>query len=166
MPERPRIDKTDARLLERLQVDGRRAYADLGSDVGISGPSAHERIKKLEARGVIRGYAASVDPVSAGFIIVAFTWLTQAPGSAGTDLTDAFAAISEVEECHHIAGEADYLLKIRARDTRHLEDVIVRLQATPNVFTTQTEIVLSSAFERRPLRLVVDGEETVEAREP
>ena len=166
MPDRPKIDPTDARLLERLQADGRRAYADLGADVGISGPSAHERVKKLETRRVITGYAATVDPAAAGYPIVAFTWLTQAPGSAGADLTDAFAAIGEIEECHHIAGEADYLLKIRARDTRHLEDILVVLQATPHVFTTQTEVVLSSAFEHRPLRLVAPSGETGEAREP
>ena len=89
MPDRSRgdrtdrIDRTDARLLERLQVDGRRPYADLGADVGISGPSAHERVKKLEARGVIRGYAASVDPAAAGYGITAFSWLTQAPGTPG-----------------------------------------------------------------------------------
>ena len=154
------------KLLERLQVDGRRAYADLGADVGISGPSAHERVKKLEARGVISGYAATVDPAAAGYPIVAFTWLTQAPGSAGADLTEAFAAIDELEECHHIAGEADYLLKIRARDTRHLEEIIVRLQAIPRVFTTETDIVLSSAFEHRPLRLVSSSNETGQAREP
>ena len=154
MPERPAIDGTDARLLERLQVDGRRPYADLGAEVGISGPSAHERVKKLEAKGVIRGYAAIVDPAAAGYGVLAFTWLTQAPGTAGADLTDAFATIPEIEECHHIAGEADYLLKIRARDTRHLEEVLVRLQSTPNVFTTETDVVLSSGFERRPLRLV------------
>jgi Lrp/AsnC family transcriptional regulator, leucine-responsive regulatory protein len=165
MPDRSRsdrhdrIDRTDARLLERLQVDGRRPYADLGADVGISGPSAHERVKKLEARGVIRGYAASVDPAATGYSITAFSWLTQAPGSAGADLTDAFAAIPEIEECHHIAGEADYLLKIRARDTQHLETVIVRLQSIPKVFTSETDIVLSTAFERRPLRLV-DADET------
>ncbi len=164
--DRPKIDVTDARLLERLQADGRRAYADLGADVGISGPSAHERVKKLEARRVITGYAANVDPTAAGYPIVAFTWLTQAPGSAGADLTDAFAAIDEIEECHHIAGEADYLLKIRARDTHHLEELLVRLQATPHVFTTQTEVVLSSAFEHRPLRLVATSGETGEAREP
>jgi Lrp/AsnC family transcriptional regulator, leucine-responsive regulatory protein len=160
MPDRSRgdrhdrIDRTDARLLERLQVEGRRPYADLGADVGISGPSAHERVKKLEARGVIRGYAATVDPATAGYGITAFSWLTQAPGTAGADLTDAFAAIPEIEECHHIAGEADYLLKIRARDTRHLERVIVRLQAVPSVFTSETDVVLSTAFERRPLPLV------------
>ena len=84
------------------------------------------------------GYAAAVDPSAAGFPVLAFSWLTQAPGSAGADLTESFAAIPEIEDCHHIAGEADYLLKIRTRDTRHLEDVLVRLQATPHVFTTET----------------------------
>lgn len=162
MPERPTIDRTDARLLDRLQVDGRRPYAELGAEVGISGPSAHERVKKLEARGVIQGYAASVDPMAVGFTVVAFTWLTQAPGSAGADLTDAFAAVDEIEECHHIAGAADYLLKIRARDTLHLEAVLARLQSTPNVFTTETDVVLSSAFERRPLRLTPTPEKTAE----
>jgi Lrp/AsnC family leucine-responsive transcriptional regulator len=165
MPDRPAIDRTDARLLDRLQVDGRRPYAELGAEVGISGPSAHERVKKLESRGVIRGYHASVDPAAAGVTVLAFTWLTQAPGSAGLDLTNAFEAIPEIEECHHLAGEADYLLKIRARDTRHLEAILTRLQATPNVFTTETDVVLSSAFEHRPLRLAPVSEETGEPRE-
>ena len=166
MPERPAIDEIDAQLLDRLQADGRRSYADLGADVGISGPSAHERVKKLETRGVIRGYAADVDPPAAGFTILAFCWLTQAPGSRGADLTDAFAAIPEIEECHHIAGEADYLLKIRGRDTKHLERVIVRLQGTDHVFSTQTEVVFSSAFERRPLRLASSAAETGDGSKP
>jgi Lrp/AsnC family leucine-responsive transcriptional regulator len=146
-------DPVDARILDLLQADGRRSYSDIGASVGISGPSVHERVKKLEARGVITRYAALVDAPSVGFALLAFVWLTQAPGSAGTDLTDSFGAISEVEECHHIAGEADYLLKVRARDTAHLEAIIMRLQRTPYVFTTETSVVFSSAFERRPLVL-------------
>ena len=126
---------------------------------GSSGPSAHERVKKLEARGVIRGYAASVDPAAAGYGITAFSWLTQAPGTPGTDLTDAFAADPEVEECHHIAGEADYLLKIRARDTRHLEAVIVRLQGSPASSRARPTSSSRPTFERRPLRLA-DADET------
>ncbi len=165
MPDRPAIDRTDARLLDRLQVDGRRPYAELGAEVGISGPSAHERVKKLESRGVIRGYHASVDPAAAGFSVLAFTWLTQAPGSAGLDLTNAFEGIPEIEECHHLAAEADYLLKIRARDTLHLEAILARLQTTPNVFTTETDVVLSSAFEHRALRLAPAPEETGGPRE-
>lgn len=152
-------DRINMRILELLQADGRRTYAEVGAAIGISGPSVHERVKKLEARGVITGYAALVDASSVGIAVLAFIWLTQAPGSAGTDLTDAFSAIDEVEECHHIAGEADYLLKVRAHDTAHLERVILRLQRTPHVFTTETSVVLSTAFERRPLAVSAKSDE-------
>jgi Lrp/AsnC family transcriptional regulator, leucine-responsive regulatory protein len=150
------LSATDARVLEVLQRDGRRPYADLGAEIGMSGPSAHERVKKLEARGVIRGYAAVLDPTAVGLGILGFSWITQAPGTAATDLTDDFAAIPEIEECHHISGEADYLVKIRARDTRDFERVLRQVQATRHVFTTQTDIVLSSGFERRPIRLTAE----------
>jgi Lrp/AsnC family leucine-responsive transcriptional regulator len=153
-----RLSTNDARILEILQRDGRRPYADLGAEVGMSGPSAHERVKKLEARGAIRGYAAIVDPASVGLGILAFTWITQAPGTAATDLTDDLAVIPEIEECHHITGEADYLIKVRARDTRDLERILRQVQATRHVFTTETDVVFSSGFERRPLRLPIETE--------
>ena len=156
MPGADRLSTNDARILEILQRDGRRPYADLGAEVGMSGPSAHERVKKLEARGAIRGYAAIVDPASVGLGILAFTWITQAPGTAATDLTDDLAAIPEIEECHHITGEADYLIKVRARDTRDLERILGQVQATRHVFTTETDVVFSSGFERRPLRLPIE----------
>jgi len=151
-----RLSANDARILEVLQRDGRKPYADLGAEVGISGPSAHERVKKLEARGVIKGYAAVVDPDSVGLGILAFSWVTQAPGTSATDLTAEFAAIPEIEECHHIAGEADYLIKVRARDTHDLERVLRMVQATRHVFTTETDVVFSSGFERRPLPLATE----------
>ena len=152
MPVRSGLDRIDLRLLELLQADGRRPYAELGAEVGISGPSAHERVKKLEGRGVIEGYSAVVAPDALGYGVLAFTWLTQAPGTGAHDLTMDFAEIPEIEECHHIAGEADYLLKIRVRDTLDLERIIHRLQINQQVFSTETDVVLSSAFERRPLR--------------
>ena len=158
-----RISANDARILEVLQRDGRRPYAELGADVGMSGPSAHERVKKLEARGVIRGYAAIVDPDAVGLAILAFSWVTQAPGTAATDLTADFAAIPEIEECHHITGEADYLIKVRARDTRDLERVLRLVQATNHVFTTETDVVFSSGFERRPLPLSTETDAAVGA---
>ena len=163
MAANDRLSANDVRILELLQRDGRKAYADLGADVGISGPSAHERVKKLEARGVIRGYAAVVDPEAVGLGILAFSWVTQAPGTSATDLTEDFAAIPEIEECHHIAGEADYLIKVRARDTRDLERLLRLVQATRHVFTTETDVVFSSGFERRPLPL---ASETGEADGP
>jgi Lrp/AsnC family transcriptional regulator, leucine-responsive regulatory protein len=163
MASSDRISSNDARILEILQRDGRRPYADLGAEVGMSGPSAHERVKKLEARGVIRGYAALVDPTAIGYDILAFSWITQAPGTTSHDLTDAFAAIPEIEECHHITGEADYLIKVRARDTRDLERVLRAVQATPNVFQTETDVVFSSGFEHRPLHVPAETDDAVGA---
>jgi len=148
-----RIDDTDARILDLLQRDGRGSYAEVGQTVGMSGPSVHERVKKLEARGVIRGYSAQIDPNMLGYGVLAFIFIKQVPGTISTDMTGDFIAIDEIEECHHLAGEADYLLKVRAADTRHLERVLHAIQQVPHVFTTETQVVFSSAFERRPLRL-------------
>ncbi len=145
------LSDADARLLAILQADGRRSYADLGSDVGMAGPSAHERVKKLEARGVIRGYSADVDPQALGLTVLAFTWVTQAPGTITVDLMPEFARIPEIEECHHIAGEADYILKIRATDMEHLGQVVRRVQTTNHVFSTETDVVFTTGFEGRPL---------------
>lgn len=151
-----RISANDARILEVLQRDGRRPYAEIGADVGMSGPSAHERVKKLEARGIITGYAAVVDPHAIGYDILAFTWVTQAPGTVSHDLTESFAAIAEIEECHHITGEADYLIKVRARDTRDLERILRLVQSTKHVFQTETDVVFSSGFEHRPLHVPLE----------
>jgi Lrp/AsnC family leucine-responsive transcriptional regulator len=146
-----KLSQADVRILGILQRDGRRAYAEIGAEVGMSGPSAHERVKKLEARGIVRGYTAEVDPAAVGLGVLAFMWVTQAPGSIADDITDAFAAIPEVEACHRIAGEGDYLLKLRARDTADLERLVRRVQTTRHVYRTETDIVFSTPFERRPL---------------
>jgi len=154
------LSDTDARLLAILQADGRRSYADLGMDVGMAGPSAHERVKKLEARGVIRGYSADVNPAALGLGVLAFIWVTQAPGTVAADLMPAFEAIPEIEECHHITGEADYLLKIRAADMEHLGRVVRQIQTTEHVFATETDVVFTTGFEGRPLPVTRPEEAT------
>ena len=154
------LSENDARVLGILQAQGRRSYADLGTDLGMAAPSVHERVKKLEAKGVIRGYAADVDPAAVGLLVLAFTWVTQAPGTISVDLTPEFAEIRDIEECHHIAGEADYILKIRARDMDHLGEIVRRVQITTHVFSTETDVVFSTGFEGRPLPVepTVDAE--------
>lgn len=166
MPAEPKINPMDARILDILQRDGRRAYAEIGAEVGMSGPSAHERVKKLEARGIVRGYMAQLDPAAVGLGVLAFMWVTQAPGSIADDITDAFAEIREVEACHRIAGEGDYLLKIRARDTADLERVVRRVQTTRHVYRTETDIVFSTAFERRPLPILPDHDDGPRSASP
>ena len=157
MPKNDPLSATDARLLAILQTDGRRSFADLATDLGMAGPSIHERVRKLEARGAIRGYSAIVDPVALGLTVLAFTWVTQAPGTLVADLTAEFATIPEIEECHHIAGEADYLLKIRAHDMEHLGEVVRQVQTMEHVFTTETDVVFSTGFEGRPLPATTGG---------
>jgi len=156
------LSDTDARLLAILQKEGRRSYADLGSDLGMAGPSAYERVKKLESRGVIRGYAADVNPAAVGLSVLAFTWVTQAPGTVTVDLTPEFAAIPEIEECHYIAGAADYILKIRARDMDHLGAIVRRVQTTQHVFSTESDVVFSTGFEGRPIPFDRSGSDAVE----
>ena len=157
------LSDTDSRVLAILQKDGRRSYADLGADLGMAGPSAYERVKKLETRGVIRGYSADVSPTAVGLSVLAFTWVTQAPGTISMDLTPEFAAIPEIEECHYIAGEADYILKIRARDMEHLGVIVRRVQTTQYVFSTETDVVFTTGFEGRAIPLGDAGTETREA---
>jgi Lrp/AsnC family leucine-responsive transcriptional regulator len=160
------LSETDSRLLTVLQSDGRRSYADLGAELGMAGPSAHERVKKLESRGVIQGYRVAVDPAAVGLQVLAFTWVTQAPGTIADDLTPQFAAIPEIEECHYIAGEADYILKIRARDMEHLGEVVRRVQTTDHVFSTETDVVFSTGFEGRPLPLAARSRDERETGTP
>ncbi|MGZ8527460.1 MAG: Lrp/AsnC family transcriptional regulator [Candidatus Limnocylindrales bacterium] len=153
MTQKDRLSANDLRILSALQRDARASYADLGAAAGMSAPSAHERVKRLESRGIVRGYTPLIDPKAVGLGVLAFSRIRQAPGMATTDLTTDFATIPEVEDCHHVAGEADYLLKIRATDTLDLERVMRLVQAIPHVYTSETEIVFSTAFERRPLPL-------------
>ena len=129
----------------------------------MAGPSAYERVKKLETRGVIRGYSADVNPTAVGLSVLAFTWVTQAPGTISVDLTPDFAAIPEIEECHYIAGEADYILKIRARDMEHLGVIVRRVQTTQYVFSTETDVVFTTGFEGRAIPLGDIAPETPEA---
>ena len=157
------LSDTDARVRAILQRDGRRSYADLGTDLGMAGPSAYERVKKLETRGVICGYSADVSPTAVGLSVLAFTWVTQAPGTISMDLTPEFATIPEIEECHYIAGEADYILKIRARDMEHLGAIVRRVQTTQHVFSTETDVVFTTGFEGRAIPLgpaVMEAPET------
>ena len=158
------LSENDARVLGILQAQGRRSYADLGTDLGMAAPSVHERVKKLEAKGVIRGYTADVDPAAVGLSVLAFTWVTQAPGTVSKDLTPEFAAIAEVEECHYIAGEADYILKIRARDMEHLGSIVRLIQTAEDVFSTETDVVFTTGFEGRPMPITPKPAETGETR--
>src|SRR5262249_29294994 len=117
------LNDTDRAIIEVLQNEGRATYAQIAQQVGLSPAAVHERVKKLETRGVITGYHARIEPSEVGAGVTAFISVSQTAGPRGR-MEDVFAQIPWIEECHHIAGEESLLLKVRAESTRALEHVI------------------------------------------
>lgn len=142
-------DAIDRRILELLSDDGRMSFADLAREAGLSTSALHQRVKRLEQRGVIGGYRAVIDPKSVGLPITAFVSLTPLDPSAPDDLPDRLAGIWEVESCWSVAGAESYILKVRVAEPGELEALLNRIRAIANV-STRTTVVLSTPFEGRP----------------
>ena len=147
----PMLDERDLDIVAALQQDARATYADVAARVGLSASAVHDRVRKLEQRGVIRGYAAVVDPEALGLYVTALIAASPLDPRQPDDLPDRVAEFPEVEDCFSVAGETNYVLKVRTRTTTELEDLIRRLREKANV-ATRTTIALSIPFERRPLR--------------
>lgn len=135
-------------MLDLVQEDCRLSHAELGARVGLSASAAHERLRKLQARGVIRGYGARVDPKAIGLGVCAFILVVVERPEQEPGFRQAVAALAEVQECHHAAGEFSYLLKVRVADTDGLERFIMKkLKVLAGVVRSQTMIVLSTQKE-------------------
>ena len=145
------LDERDRAIVAALQDDARATYGDVGARVGLSASAVHERVRKLEHQGVIRGYRAVVDPEALGLFVTALIAATPLDPQQPDDLPDRVAAYPEVEDCLSVAGEANYVLKVRTGTTRDLEDLIRRLREQAGV-ATNTTIALSIPFEDRPLQ--------------
>ncbi|MGN0062963.1 MAG: Lrp/AsnC family transcriptional regulator [Nocardioides sp.] len=146
----PQVEGTDRKILSLLAVDGRMSFTDLGKATGLSTSAVHQRVKRLEARGLIHGYGASVDHDRLGRPLTAFISITPIDPSQPDDYPDRLASISEIESCWSVAGDESYILKIRVATPRDLEDLLARIRGAANV-STRTTIVLSTAYENRPV---------------
>jgi Lrp/AsnC family leucine-responsive transcriptional regulator len=150
------LDSLDRKVLEFLVRDGRATWAELGQLLGLSAPSAAERVRKLEQRGVIRGYAALIDPASVGRPLTAYISVSLASHRNRAAFLRAIAKMEQVAECHHVAGDDDYLLKVRCRGTQDLDHLLAReLKEKLGVARTRTTIVLSTAKES--VRVPIDA---------
>ena len=148
------LDEVDRRLLALAQVDGRRPYVELAAEVGLSVSAVNERMRRLRARGVVRGVVALLAPRSVGLDVLAFVQVLLDRPEHEAAFRAGVVATPEVLECHHVTGEWSYLLKVRTRDTGHLEEVLARgIKALPGVVRTQTLIALSSPKETTALDL-------------
>jgi Lrp/AsnC family leucine-responsive transcriptional regulator len=146
------LDERDLEIVTALREDARATYADVASRVGLSASSVHERVRKLEAAGVITAYRAVVDPEAIGLYVTALIAVTPLDPQQPDDLPERLADLPEVEDCLSVAGEANYILKVRTRSTNHLEELIRRLREKAGV-STRTTIALSIPFEGRPVNL-------------
>ncbi|MFN2526882.1 MAG: Lrp/AsnC family transcriptional regulator [Actinomycetota bacterium] len=143
------LDAVDRKILALLERDARMTYAEIATSVGLAASSVHERVRKLERAGAIRGYRADLDLESAGLPITAFVSLALRPASP-PDIPGRIAEFPLVESCYSVAGDNSYVLVVRAPTTKDLEELLDGLRAKLEVVTRST-IVLSTPFERRPL---------------
>ncbi|MFC3503783.1 Lrp/AsnC family transcriptional regulator [Micromonospora krabiensis] len=144
------MDAIDLSLVELLRGNARLSYAELARQVGLSAPAVHERVGKLEAGGVLRGYRADVAPEAIGLGVTALIGIVEDSGADTDDVLAAFRAMPEIESCYFMAGVESFLLKARVGTIAELEQLIVRLNRTPGVASTRTSIALSTKWENRP----------------
>ena len=142
------MDSTDRKILNILQSDARTPNAELARQVGMAPSAVLERVRKLEERGVIRGYEAKLDPKALDFGLLAYV-LVRTNESVGHPQSErALAEIPEVQEVHHVAGEDCFLLKVRVANTDALAALLRdRIGAVPTVRSTNTTIVLQTVKE-------------------
>ena len=146
----PEVEDTDRRILALLASDGRMSFTDLGKATGLSTSAVHQRVKRLEQRGLITGYGATVNHDELGLPLTAFISITPIDPSQPDDYPDRLRDIPEIESCWSVAGEESYILKIRVATPADLEDLVARIRAAANV-STRTTIVLSTPYENRPV---------------
>jgi Lrp/AsnC family leucine-responsive transcriptional regulator len=144
------VEETDRLILTLLATDGRMSYTDLGKATGLSTSAVHQRVKRLETRGLIKGYGATIDHEQIGLPLTAFISIRPIDPSQPDDSPERLRAVPEIESCWSVAGDESYILKVRVPTPLHLEDLLARVRAVANV-ATRTTIVLSTPYENRPV---------------
>ena len=142
------MDAIDRKLIDILQEDASLSYSVLGTKVGLSVSAVNDRVRKLREQGIIQAYRISVDPNAIGRALTAMVWLRTDPAKGNKKLVKSLIKADEVLECHHMTGRFDFLVKLRLRDTGHLESFISdTIKEMPGVVEVLPEIALSTSKE-------------------
>ncbi|MGZ4477884.1 MAG: Lrp/AsnC family transcriptional regulator [Nocardioidaceae bacterium] len=144
------MEDLDQRIVTLLAADGRMSFTDLGKATGLSTSAVHQRVKRLEQRGLIKGYGAAIDYDQVGLPLTAFISIRPIDPSQPDDSPDRLREITEIESCWSVAGDESYILKVRVATPTDIEDLLARIRAAANV-STRTTIVLSTPYENRPV---------------
>ncbi len=137
------------KILSLLAADGRLSFTELARQTGLSVSAVQQRVRRLEERGTICGYCARIDPEAAGLPLTAFVSIKPFDPSAPDDAPQRLAHLAAIEACHSVAGEENYILKVRVASPAALEELLQQIRAAANV-STRTTIVLSTPYEGRP----------------
>ncbi len=142
------MDSYDLKIIQQLMQHARTTWAELGSILGLSAPGATDRVRKLEEKGIIKGYCAIVDHEALGLSLAALVAVYLDRPRHRRLFLETIQHMPEVLECHHIAGDEDYLLKVRCRNTRDLERIISdQIKGIEGVIKTRTTIILATEKE-------------------
>jgi Lrp/AsnC family transcriptional regulator, leucine-responsive regulatory protein len=142
------LDDIDRILMRQLVADGRATLAELAASAGLSVSAVQSRVRRLEARGVVSGYSARINPEAVGQLLSAFVAITPLDPSQPDDAPARLAHIEEIEACHSVAGEESYVLLVRVGSARVLEELLQRIRTTANVQTRST-IILNTFYSDR-----------------
>ncbi len=147
------IDEIDRKILTILQANSRSSNAELAQNVGLTISSVHERVKKLENKGIITGYSITVNPELLGKPLLAFIRLSveydpeKDSETPKKRVTDMCAQEPDILECHNVAGEDCYILKVRATGPKQLEELLHKVRGVTRSVRSVTSIVLSTRKE-------------------
>jgi len=142
------VDEIDRKILDLLQCNAKLSNAEIAEKVGLTMSSVHERVKKLERKGIIKGYVAVVDPDKLGKQLLAFVRLTvSSHESALGPIGQLCQAEADILECHNVAGEDCYILKVRAEGPKQLERLLSAIRGSTDTSRSVTNIVLSTRKE-------------------
>ena len=143
------MEEIDRKIVSLLARNGRMSFTELARQAGLSVSAVHQRVRRLEQDGVIKGYAAMFNPEDVGLPLTAFVSVKPFDAAAPDDLPQRLEHLTAIEACHSVAGDENYILKVRVASPAALEDLLQKIRSSANV-TTRTTVVLSTPYENRP----------------
>lgn len=150
------MEELDRQICSLLAGDGRMSFTDLGRATGLSTSAVHQRVRRLEERGVIAGYRAMVDHAAVDMPLTALVSVTPVDPAAPDDVPDRLRDLAQIDSCFSVAGDESYVLKVRVEAPADLEELLAQIRAAAGV-TTRTTVVLSTPWEdRSPLAAAAD----------
>jgi len=146
------VEEIDRRIVSLLSRNGRMSFTELARQAGLSVSAVHQRVRRLETEGVITGYVALCNPEVIGLPLTAFVSIKPFDQAAPDDVPERLQDLDAIEACHSVAGDENYILKVRVPSPGDLEDLLARIRTAAGV-STRTTVVLSTPYEARPPRL-------------